>query len=98
MGSSGIVVEGTMFNHEVKFAKRKVLNSVKCVMSVVKVRGKSRLVVSVITSKPVPKDRIWLIMKKLVTIEVETPLEIGQLIVSDVCSADMKATRRIERA
>lgn len=53
--------------------------------------------VSVITSKPVPKSCIDEVMKRLVNVVVEAPVEIGQVILEDICGVDIIATRRVRR-
>lgn len=89
-----ISVEGAMCPRGVEFAKREVSNPVRYVMSVIKVRSSDYPTVSVITRKPVPKDCIWLIVEKLAEIEIEAPVEIGQVVLSDICGTDIVATRR----
>lgn len=96
--NGNIAVEGASCPRGVEFAKREVLNPSRHVMSVVRVRGGDLPVVSVITSKPIPKDCIWQVMSKLAEIELEAPVELGQVVLRDVCGADIKTTRRVKRA
>jgi len=66
-------------------------------MSVVKVRNGDMPTVSVITSKPVPKKCIPEVMKATAEVEVEAPVELGQVILKNICGADIIATRRVKR-
>lgn len=92
-----VVVEGASCPRGVEFARREVLSPSRYVMSVVKVRGGDLPVVSVITSKPVPKECIWLVMSKLSSLELEAPIELGQVVLNNICGSDVKATRRVKR-
>jgi len=67
------------------------------VMTVVKVRCGDFPVVSAITSKPVPKSCIE-VVKGAANLEVEAPVELGQVLIEDVCGASLIATRRVKRA
>ncbi|MEM4717677.1 MAG: DUF1667 domain-containing protein [Desulfurococcaceae archaeon] len=91
---SSISVDGAMCPRGVEFAKREITNPARYVMSVVRVRNSNYPIVSVITRKPVPKDCIWQIVEKLADIEIEAPVEIGQVILSDICGTEIIATRR----
>ncbi|MEM4976523.1 MAG: DUF1667 domain-containing protein [Desulfurococcaceae archaeon] len=93
-----VKVDGAMCSRGVDFARREVTSPLRYVMSVVKVRNGEFPTASVITRKPVPKDCIWIVMDKLADIELEAPVEIGQIVVSDVCGTDVVATRRVRKA
>ncbi|MEM2511682.1 MAG: DUF1667 domain-containing protein [Ignisphaera sp.] len=91
-----IVVEGNMCSRGVEFAKNEVINPTRYVMSVVRVRGGDMPTVSVITSKPIPKNCMWNVMEVLANLEVEAPIEIGDTIVQNICGSDVIATRRVK--
>lgn len=95
--NSEVVVEGNICPRGVDFAKNEVINPTRYVMSVVKVRGGDMPTVSVITSKPVPKNCIWKVMEVLANLEVEAPIEIGDTIVKDICGSNIIATRRVKK-
>ncbi|MDK6029457.1 DUF1667 domain-containing protein [Ignisphaera sp. 4213-co] len=90
-------VEGALCPRGIEFAKSEISNPVRYVMSVVKVRGGDMPTVSVITRDPVPKDCIWQVMKMLARIEVEAPVEVGDVIIRNVCGTDIIATRRVKK-
>lgn len=92
-----VKVEGNLCPRGVEFAINEVLNPVRYVMSVVKVVGGDMPTVSVITRNPVPKKCIWQIMEALAKIEVEAPVEIGDIIIKDICGTDVIATRRVKK-
>jgi len=95
--SGEIHVEGNECQRGVEYAKQEVTNPVRPVMSVVKVRNGDMPTVSVITSKPVPKKCIPEIMRATANIEVEAPIEVGQIIVKDICGVNLIATRKIQK-
>jgi CxxC motif-containing protein len=90
-------IEGASCPRGVEFAKNEVMNPVRYVMSVVKVRGGDIPTVSVITRKPVPKDCIWRVMEALANVEIEAPVEIGDIVLRDICGTDIVATRRVKK-
>ncbi|RLG81220.1 MAG: molybdopterin oxidoreductase [Thermoprotei archaeon] len=92
-----ITVTGNQCARGVEYAKQEILNPVRPVMSVVKVRNGDMPTVSVITSKPVPKKCIPEVMKATAEVEVEAPVELGQVILKNICGADIIATRRVKR-
>ncbi|MET1159338.1 MAG: DUF1667 domain-containing protein [Thermoprotei archaeon] len=95
--SGEIKVEGYQCERGVEYAKQEVTNPVRPVMSVVKVKNGDMPTVSVITKDPVPKKCIPEVMKATANIEVEAPVEIGQIIVENVCGTSLIATRRVKR-
>jgi len=92
-----IKVEGNLCPRGVEFAKNELSNPVRYVMSVVKVREGDLPTVSVVTRNPVPKNCIWQVMEALAKVEVEAPVEIGDVIVKDICGTDIIATRRAKK-
>lgn len=90
-------VEGAGCARGVQYAERELTNPVRHVMTVVRVRCGDLPVVSVITSKPVPKSCIESVVKATANLEVEAPVELGQVVVENVCGASLIATRRVRR-
>ncbi len=98
VNGGGLRVEGNRCPRGVEYARQEVVKPLRRVMSVVKVRNGDLPTLSVITRDPVPKECIWLVMEKLASLEVEAPVEIGDVILRDVCGTDIVATRRVRRA
>jgi len=90
-------VEGAGCARGIEYARQELTNPVRHVMTVVKVRCGDLPVVSAITSKPVPKSCIEKVMKATANLEVEAPVELGQVLIEDVCGAALVATRKVER-
>lgn len=94
--SERIEVEGAGCARGVEYARQELTDPLRHVMTVVKVRNGDLPVVSVITSKPVPKSCVPEVVKAAALIEVEAPVELGQA-VADVCGVSLIATRRVKR-
>jgi CxxC motif-containing protein len=92
-----IQVYGNQCPRGVEYAKQEVLEPRRHVMSVVRVKNGDMPTVSVVTRSPVPKDCIWRIMEQLAKIELEAPVEIGDVVIRDICGTDIIATRRVKR-
>ncbi|MBS7611310.1 DUF1667 domain-containing protein [Candidatus Bathyarchaeota archaeon] len=95
--SGSLRVEGALCPKGVEYAIREVNDPRRVVISVVKVVGGDLPTVSVKTSKPVPKKCIPEIMKATASIELKAPVEIGQVVIRDICGVDVIATRRVKK-
>ncbi|MCC6056462.1 MAG: DUF1667 domain-containing protein [Desulfurococcaceae archaeon] len=98
ISDTNIEVTGNQCIKGVEYAKQEALNPVRHVMTVVKVRGGDLPTVSLITSKPVPKNCIEKVMEATANIELEAPVELGQVVVRDVCGANLITTRKVHKA
>lgn len=69
----------------------------RIVTSLVKVKGGERPVVSVKTAADIPKDKIMNCIEELKQIEVAAPVQIGDVIIKDVCGTgvDIVATANL---
>ncbi len=94
-GDEIIEVSGARCPRGRDYAIEEVRDPKRIVMSVVKCVNGDLPTVSVKTSRPVPKRAIWDVMKLLAQIEVEAPVEVGQVIVENVLGlgVDIVATR-----
>jgi len=95
--SGEIKVSGNLCSRGADYAKHEAANPLRYVMSVVKVKHGGIPTVSVITSKPVPKKCISEIMKATANVEVEAPVEMGQIVLQNICGADLVTTRKVKR-
>ena len=67
----------------------------RTVTSIVRVINREDTMVSVKSSNPIPKDKIFDIMKKIREASVNAPIKIGDVIISDLYGADIIATKEI---
>ncbi len=95
----GVVeVTGNRCPRGVEYARQEIEAPTRYVISVVRVVGGDLPTVSVKTRRPVPKDCIWLVMEKLKDVVLTAPVNIGDVVLRDVCGTDVVATRRVARA
>ncbi|MGQ9596364.1 MAG: DUF1667 domain-containing protein [Thermoproteota archaeon] len=96
MGDKGnIEIKGASCIRGNKYAAEEVREPKRHIFSVIRVKGGDLPVVSVVTSKPVPKELIPRIMEELAKIEIEAPVEVGQVVTRNVVGTgtDIIATR-----
>jgi len=81
------------------YAAKEVLNPRRVVTSIVPVLNGTEEMVSVKTASDIPKDLIKQCVLELKNIKVEAPVEIGQVILENVCGTKVCviATKRVER-
>ena len=69
---------------------------VRTVTSIVHVDNRPDVMVSVKTSAPIPKERIFDVMDVIRTLRVSAPVHIGDVLATDVFGADIIATKEID--
>ena len=67
-----------------KYACKEFKNPTRVLPTTVRVSNGERPLVSVKTADPIPKDKIIKVMREIAGIEVEAPVEIGQVIIKDI--------------
>lgn len=94
-----IEVTGNMCPRGKDYAIQEVTSPRRVVMSVIPVKNGDFPTVSVKTDKPVSKDLISKIMRELAKVEIEAPVEIGEVIVKNVANsgANIVATRPVKK-
>lgn len=70
-------------------------NPTRTVTSIVRVTNREDTMVSVKTSAPIPKGKIFEVMGKIRKAAVEAPVKIGDIIIPDLFGADVVATKEI---
>lgn len=94
-----IKVTGNTCKRGGEYAKKEVISPTRMVTSTVRVRGGKTPVVAVKTKSPIPKGKIGICMKELKQIEVEAPVNMGQIILKNVAGTgvDIVATNTVEK-
>jgi len=92
-------VSGSLCGRGLDYVKKELFSPERSVTSSVEVRNGSLPLVSVKTSKPIPKEKIFAVMDEIAGIEVEAPIRIGDVIVKDVLGtgADIIATKNVDK-
>lgn len=79
------------------YARKEVTNPTRIVTTSVPVDGSAKeRMLSVKTAADVPKDKIFLVMEALADVRAQAPVEIGDVVLADVCGTgvDVVATKR----
>jgi len=92
-----VKVDGAGCPRGVEYARQEFSDPRRMVFTVVKVRNGELPTVSVKTSRPIPRKQIFSLMRILASIELEAPVEMGDVVLKDAYGADVIATRRIDR-
>ncbi|MDD3217977.1 MAG: DUF1667 domain-containing protein [Lachnospiraceae bacterium] len=77
------------------YGRKEVTNPTRIVTSTVRVKNGENPVVSVKTAQDIPKDKIWACMEAIHEIQVEAPIQIGQVVLKNVADTgvDLIATK-----
>ena len=80
------------------YARKEVTSPTRIVTSTVKVTGGKSSVISVKTKSDIPKEKIFECVKVLKEVEVQAPIAIGDVVLSNVAGTgvDIVATKDVE--
>jgi CxxC motif-containing protein len=92
-------ISGNLCEKGVEYVRKELLSPERGVTSLVAVKNGVLPLVSVKTSKPIPKEKIFGVMDEIADIEVEAPVKIGDIIVKNILDtgADIIATKNVDR-
>ena len=92
-------VAGNRCKVGLEYAEKEVFNPERTLTTTVQVKGGHLPLVSVRTSKPIPKDRIFDAMELLAKVEVEAPIKIGEPIIQDIfdTGVNIVATKNVAK-
>lgn len=93
-----IIVSRNMCPRGREFAVEELKDPKRILPTSVKVEGGEYPLVSVKTSKPIPKSRIFDVMEKIKKLKVRAPVKVGDVLLRNVLGlgADVVATRNVE--
>jgi CxxC motif-containing protein len=96
-GGELISVEGNSCPLGKKYAANEVKNPLRTFTSTARVRGGSLPVVPVRSKTPLPLSRMFDVTREVAALELEAPVEIGQILIENVCGvgADIVASRSL---
>ena len=89
-------VTGNSCPRGAKYAIDECVNPVRTVTSVLRIGNRDGIMVSVKTSQPISKGRMWEVMEKLRAASADAPVRVGDVLLKDVCGADILATKNID--
>lgn len=79
-----LTMEGNACPNGEEYARQEIMSPSRILMSVIKCRDCDMPTVSVKTDKAVPKKLIWEIMRELRDVEVDPPVNVGDIIMENV--------------
>ena len=97
-GSNIISIEGNKCKKSEEFVRQELIEPMRILTTTVRIKGARWPVIPVRTDRPVPKRLFSHIMKKLSRIDLQAPVNILHVVVSDVggTGANIIATRTLE--
>lgn len=92
-------IKGNRCNLGSQYAEKELFNPERTLTTTVKVKNGHLPLVSVRTSKPIPKKRIFDAMNLLAKVEIEAPIKIGDIIIQNLfdTNASILATKNISK-
>jgi CxxC motif-containing protein len=92
-------IAGNRCNLGVEYAEKEIFNPERTLTTTVRIKNGHLPLVSVRTSKPIPKNRISKAMDLLAKIEIEAPIRIGEKIIQKLfdTNASVVATKNIKK-
>ena len=91
-------VTGNFCPRGANYAVNEITNPTRTITSVVRVKNRKDLMVSVKTSNNIPKRMIFDVLKELETISVNAPCHIGDVVINNILNtgADIIITKEID--
>lgn len=91
-----MLVSGNACPRGEKYAIAECINPVRTVTATVRVSNRKNAMLSVKTVKPVSKDSMMYVMRKLRSMTVKAPVTIGTVIARNVFGTEVVATQNME--
>ena len=91
-------MEGYSCKRGIDYATAEILSPTRMITSSVKIDNARYTVCPVKTSRPISKDKIQDVMKNICCVQIQAPVQQGDVIIKDVCGtgADIIATQTLE--
>lgn len=96
INGDNITVTGNSCPKGKQYAIDECTNPTRTVTSSVRVENREDTMVSVKTASPIPKDKIFEVMRLIRAKSVYAPVGIGDIIIKDVFGTNIVATKNIE--
>jgi len=93
IGGETVTTTGNACPRGTQYAENECLHPVRTVTATVRVANRRDTMVSVKTAQPVAKEQMAEVMAALRSIRVNAPLEIGDVILPDLCGTQILATK-----
>ena len=93
---AGVVVTGHTCPKGEEYAINECTNPVRTVTAAVRVGNRYNTMVSVKTDAPVPKDKMLDVMAALHKVQVQAPVNIGDVVLENIFGANVIVTKNVE--
>lgn len=93
------IIEGVKCDKGMEYAKNEMLNPMRILTTSIIVINGIMPLVSVKTSKPIPKNKIFEIIKIIKKVKVNAPIQIGDIIIKNILEtgSDIIATKTVKK-
>ena len=88
-GETILNVDGNACKRGIDYAKQELTDPRRMVTTTVRVKGGLHPLLPVYTSAPIPKPRVFDLLRKIRQVEVEAPVKMGQVILSNDVETDV---------
>jgi CxxC motif-containing protein len=88
-GETILNVDGNTCKRGIDYAKQELTDPRRMVTTTVRVKGGLHPLLPVYTSAPIPKPRIFDLLREIRQVEIEAPVKMGQVILSNVVETDV---------
>ena len=88
-GETILNVEGNACKRGIDYAKQELTDPRRMVTTTVRVKGGLHPLLPVYTSAPIPKPRIFDLLREIRQVEIEAPVTMGHVILSNVVDTDV---------
>ena len=94
-----LIVTGNSCPRGIQYAENEVFHPMRMITSTVKINGASIARCPVMSSVPVPKEKMFDVMKVIEHTVIEAPVQCNQVLVSNICDldCDLVATRTLKK-
>lgn len=98
-GVNILSVDGYNCKNGLEYAKNEFISPKRTLTSTVKIKNGELPLIPVKTRNAISKDKIFECMKEICKIEVEAPVELGTVLISDIdgTGVDLIATRSVHK-
>ena len=83
------VLEGSKCKRGVEYARHEALDPRRMLTTSILVEGGEWPLVSVKSSRPVPKDKLFLVLKEIRNVKVKAPIKSGELLIENVANINI---------
>lgn len=92
------VVQGNSCPRGAIYAKQEAICPMRTLTSTVRIANAIHLLLPVITSAPVPKQKLFAIMEEVNKVQAEAPIKAGSIVAQNIagCGVDLLASRTME--